>query len=502
MNYSREEMVKSVPSTGFFGHPRGLGVLFFIEFWERFSYYGMRAILLYFMYDSVANGGLGLAETTAQSIMSLYGALIFMTCIIGGWLADRVFGSRTTLFYGAVLIMLGHIFLALPFGGLVTFLASMLFIIIGTGMLKPNISNVVGGLYDKNDTRMDNGFVIFYMSVNMGAFISPLIVGNLQTSFGYHAGFSAAAFGMFLALIFYVIFNKKNLGLVGKDIPNPLEANEKARFKKNLLIVFAIIVILLVIGYFTNLLTFNVFSLVVTGLGIFLPFIYFLSMYSSKKTTAVEKSRLLSYIPLFLSAVMFWAIQEQGSSILSAFIDKNTQRDLNPLLNIDYTIPAAFFQSINPLLIVLFAPIISGFWQKLGNLAPATPIKFALGLFLAGISFLMMVIPTMGMGSETLINPLWIVFSFAICVIGELCLSPVGSSVSVKLAPKAFESQMMSLWLLSSATAQGVNAQLVRLYGIMSKSTYFGFLGAIAIALAVIVFVLTPWMSKKMQGIK
>lgn len=502
MNYSREEMVDSVPSTGFFGHPRGLGVLFFIEFWERFSYYGMRAILLYFMYDTVAKGGLGLPQAMAQSIMSLYGALIFMTCILGGWVADRILGSRTTLFYGANLVMLGHICLALPFGGMVTFLLSMFFIIVGTGMLKPNISSVVGGLYHKNDTRMDNGFVIFYMSVNMGAFLAPLIVGNLQNSFGYHTGFGAAALGMFLALALYVLFNKKNLGLVGKDIPNPLTATEKKQMIKKVSIVVAIVLAILAISYFTGTLSFDTFSIAITLLGIFLPFVYFLSMYSSKKTTKIEKSRLLSYIPLFLSAVMFWAIQEQGSSILGAFIDQNTQRDLKPLFNIDYTVPAAFFQSINPLLIVALAPVTSWIWDKMGKKAPSTPVKFALGLFLGGISFAMMVVPTMNMTSSTLINPLWIVLSFAICVVGELCLSPVGSSVSVKLAPKAFESQMMSLWLLSSATAQGVNAQLVRLYDVMTKSTYFGFLGALAIVLAVIVLGLTPWMSKKMEGIK
>lgn len=501
MQYTRKEMLDSVPSTGFFGHPKGLGVLFFIEFWERFSYYGMRAILLYFLYDSVTKGGLGFQQGIAQSIMSLYGALIFMTCIVGGWIADRILGSRTTLLYGAVLIMLGHICLSSPIGGKVTFLLSMFFIIVGTGMLKPNISNVVGGLYDKTDNRMDSGFVIFYMAVNMGAFFAPFVVGQLQSSINYHAGFAAAAVGMFIALIVYVIFNKKSLGLVGKDVPNPLSPTESKKFKLNLVIGLVILVVILVITHLTGVLTFENFSLLVTILGVALPIGYFFTMYGSKKTDKVEKSRLLAYVPMFLAAVMFWSIQEQGSSILGAFIDTNTQRNLSGI-GINYTIPAAFFQSINPLLIVAFAPIISWIWTKLGKKAPSTPIKFALGLFLAGISFIMMIFPTLGMTNSTLINPLWIVISLGLCVIGELCLSPTGSSVSVKLAPKAFEAQMISLWLLTDATAQAVNAQLVRLYNIWDKSTYFGFLGILAVILAGILVALSPWAVKHMEGVK
>lgn len=500
--YSREEMVESVPQTGLFGHPKGLGNLFFIEFWERFSYYGMRAILLYFMYTAVADGGLGFDKAMAQSIMSLYGALIYMTGVMGGWVADRLIGSRSALFYGAVLIMFGHIVLAVPTGGVPFFLISMLLIIIGTGLMKPNISNVVGGLYHKDDERMDNGFTIFYMSVNMGALAAPLVVGQLQTNYGFHVGFGAAAIGMSLALLGYILYNKKSLGLVGKDVPNPLSQIEKKRVIKLTLLWTIGLAFLAGIAYMTNQLTFDNFSYFVTILGIVIPVYYFVMMYRSHKTTHEEKSRLLAYIPLFLSAVMFWSIQEQGSSILGAFADSNTQRNLEGILGIDYTIPAAFFQSINPLFIVLLAPVLSMIWAKMGKKQPSTPVKFSLGLLFAGLSFLLMVIPTMGMNENTLINPMWLVASFILCVIGELCLSPVGSSVSVKLAPKAFESQMLSMWFLASATAQGVNAQLVRLYNMWSESKYFGFLGILAIILAILVFILSPWMKGKMRGIK
>ena len=504
MKYTREEMVQSVPQTGFFGQPKGLGILFFVEFWERFSYYGMRAILLFYMYYSVTEGGLGLPIEMAQSIMSLYGALIFMTSLLGGWLADRVLGSRKSLFIGATIIMFGHMVLALPGGGNLSipfFLISMALIILGSGLMKPNIASVVGGLYDKNDARMDSGFVIFYMSVNMGALVSPMIVGQLQTTLGFHWGFGAAAVGMAIALVVYAMYNVKSLGLVGKDIPNPLLDSEKSKYKKGFAIGAVALAALIVIAKMVGMLTFDNISYVITGLGLILPIVYFTSMFKSEKTNAVEKKRLLAYIPLFLSAVMFWSIQEQGSSILGSFADQKTQLDLNQVVGINYQVPAAFFQSINPIFIVLLAPVISSLWSKLGKYNPSTAMKFSLGLFFAGSSFLIMVIPTLGMVEGDLINPFWLILSFFLCVIGELCLSPVGQSVSVKLAPKAFESTMLSLWLLSNATAQGLNAQLVRLYNVLDSSQYFGFLGIMAVALGIIILIVSPWTKKMMGGI-
>lgn len=499
MKYTREEMVNSVPQTGFFGHPKGLGILFFVEFWERFSYYGMRAILVYYMYDKVINGGLGMNQTTASSIASMYGALIFMTGIIGGWLADRVLGSRRSLMYGAVLIMAGHAAMSLPFG-VPSFLASMFLIIIGSGLMKPNISNVVGGLYHKNDDRMDAGFVIFYMSVNMGALVSPFVVGALQKNYNYHIGFLAAAIGMALALIAYIIFQKRSLGLVGSVPSHPLSAQEKAKYTKMISIVLILLVAIIVITLNMGILTFDTFSIVVTVLGVLLPILYFLTMYRSNDVTSTERSRLLAYIPLFIAGVMFWSIQEQGANVLSIFAKEQTQLDLNKVFGVDFTVPAAWFQSVNPIFIVLLAPFISAMWTKLGKYNPSTPLKFALGLFFAGISFLIMIIPAMTSQGE-LYNPMWLVLSFFLCVIGELCLSPTGSSVSVKLAPEAFSSQMLSLWFLTNASAQAINAQLVKLVEPMGYTNYFGFIGGMALVLFVILLTLNKWVSRKMEGI-
>lgn len=499
MQYSREEMVNSVPQHGFFGHPRGLGILFFVEFWERFSYYGMRAILVYYMYDKVVNGGLGMDQTTAASIASMYGALIFMTGIIGGWLADRVIGARRSLLYGAILIMGGHIAMSLPFG-VPAFLASMFLIIVGSGLMKPNISNVVGGLYQKNDERMDAGFVIFYMSVNLGSLLAPFIVGALKENYNYHIGFLAAAIGMALALIAYIIFNRKSLGLVGLTPMHPLTSEEKARYSKLIIVTVIIIAAVIIISAMLGVLTFNTFSIVVTILGVVLPITYFLTMYLSKDVTTTERSRILSYIPLFIAGVMFWSIQEQGANVLSIFANEHTELNLKTLYGIDFKIPAAWFQTINPFFIVVLAPFVSALWTKLGRHNPSTPMKFALGLLFAGLSFLLMVIPTTTNHGE-LYHPLWLVASFLLCVIGELCLSPTGSSVSVKLAPVAFSSQMLSLWFLTNASAQAINAQLVKLVDIMGYRNYFGFIGGLAIVLFLVLLVMNKWVSRHMEGI-
>lgn len=227
---NKQKIVESVPQKGFFGHPKGLFTLFFTEFWERFSYYGMRAILVYYMYYEVSKGGLGLDQTLALSIMSIYGSLVYMSGIIGGWLADRVFGTSRSVFYGGVLIMLGHVALAIP-GSVALFFVSMVLIVLGTGLLKPNVSSIVGDIYSQEDGRRDSGFSIFYMGINLGAFISPLIVGSkviMETSF--HLGFGIAAIGMFVGLIVFMVTKKKVLDLPVPMLPTRCHRMKRKRF--------------------------------------------------------------------------------------------------------------------------------------------------------------------------------------------------------------------------------------------------------------------------------
>src|SRR3954452_18983909 len=270
-NTNKQKIVDSVPQKGFFGHPKGLFTLFFTEFWERFSYYGMRAILVYYMYYSVTKGGLGMNQTLALSIMSIYGSLVYMSGIIGGWFADRIFGTSKAVFIGGILIMLGHIALAIP-GSIALFFVSMVLIVLGTGLLKPNVSTIVGEMYAENDNRRDAGFSIYYMGINAGAFLSPLIVGSkaiMNSSF--HLGFSIAAVGMFLGLVIFLMTKKKNLGLAGTTVTNPLTASEKKKVYTYFAIAIIVIAIICFITIPNGLLTFEGFINIVSILGILIP---------------------------------------------------------------------------------------------------------------------------------------------------------------------------------------------------------------------------------------
>lgn len=500
VNHSHEEIMKSIPNKGFFGHPKGLSTLFLTEFWERFSYYGMKAILIFYLYYSVADGGFGLSQAVAMQIVAIYGTLIYMSGLIGGWIADRITGTQDAVFYGGFLIMFGHILLSIP-GNLTAAMIALLLIIAGTGLLKPNISTTVGELYERNDPRRDAAFTLFYMGINLGALLSPLITGQLQTRIGFHAGFLAAAIGMFFGLIVFALKRKKNLGLAGRNVPIPLTRPE---IKKFVLITVGVIVLFLIylwILHLNNALTLGNFSFLITLLGIVLPVYIFLNMILSKNITKDERSRVYSYVPLYIASVAFWMIQEQGSTILATFADKKTQLEMSELTNglIDFSIPAAWAQSLNPIFIVLLAPIFATLWMKLGKYNPPTVHKFAIGTIIAGFSYLIMIIPLAT--GNALINPLWLVLSFLLITIGELCISPVGLSTTTKLAPLTFTARMMSLWMLSNATAQGLNAQLVVVYTKMNQSDYFMYSGLIAVIIGILLLMISPKVRRAMKGV-
>ncbi|HEY3751583.1 MAG TPA: oligopeptide:H+ symporter, partial [Pseudonocardiaceae bacterium] len=305
---------------GFLGHPRGLSTLWFTEFWERVSYYGMRAILLYYMYTQLNEGGLGLSQSLASSLMSIYGALVFMSGVIGGWLADRIFGSRRSIFFGGVMIMTGHICLSVPGGGIVALYVSMVLITIGTGLLKPNISKVVGDLYGRNDNRRDAGFSLFYVGTNLGAFVAPLAVGGLRDTWGFHAGFAFAAVGMAIALVWYVVGGRM-LGDAGTAPANPLTDADRGRTWTRIGLGVLVVAVLVVVLAVTGVLSADLIIDAVSVLGILLPVGYFTMMLRSPRTTPVERSRVLAYIPLFVASLFFWLIEEQGSVVLATFAD-------------------------------------------------------------------------------------------------------------------------------------------------------------------------------------
>lgn len=479
----------------FLGHPRGLSTLFFTEMWERFSYYGMRAILLYYMYYEVSKGGLGIPQATAASIMSIYGSLVYLSSTIGGFISDRILGSRRTVFIGGVLIMFGHIALATPFGKTALFI-SIALIVIGTGLLKPNVSEMVGGLYSEEDPKRDAGFSIFVFGINLGAFISPIIVGYLGQNVNFHLGFSLAAIGMFFGLIQYTLDGKKYLSKGSLYPTDPLEPHEfKSLAKKVTIGVVAIALILFIMSLFGMLTILNVINLI-TILAVLIPIYYFVAMLSSRKITKKERSRVLAYIPLFIASILFWSIEEQGSVVLALFAEQQTRLHI-----LSWSFPASIFQSMNPLFIMLYVPFFAFLWTKLGSKQPSSAAKFAYGLFFAGISFLWMMLPGMLFGTGVKVSPFWLIISWALVIVGEMLISPIGLSVTTKLAPKAFQSQMMSMWFISDAVAQAFNAQLVRYYSTKTEVAYFGSVGVATIVFGLILLAFVPKIKKLMEGV-
>ncbi|QIK82365.1 peptide MFS transporter [Sanguibacter sp. HDW7] len=484
--------------TRFFGHPLGLMTLFGTELWERFSYYGMRAILLYFITDTLANGGLGLDRSTGVAVTSIYGASVYLLSVVGGWLADRVIGARRATLYGGLVIALGHVLLALP-GGAGPAFAGIIAVAIGTGLLKPNVSSMVGELYARDDNRRDGGFAIFYMGINLGSFFSPIIVGAVRSAAGYHAGFLVAAIGMAFALVFFIL-GRKVLHGAGDVVGNPITADERPALVRAGLAILGLV--LLAVGASAVVQSvradgaaFGTSGIVdaISYLAFAAPIGYFLVMLRSPKVTAPERSRVLAYIPLFIAAMLFWMINEQAASSLAAFAEDRTV-----LTFLGFTIQPEFFQSVNPAIIIVGAPIMAGVWMRLGDRGPTVAHKFGIGLALAASSFVLLSVLTASFGDAKV--PAWVlVLTYAVQTVGELFLSPVGLAATTLLAPRAFRSQAMALWFLAPAAGQAITAQLVSATENLAESyvPYFGTVGGVTLGLAGLFFLVAPWIQRR-----
>lgn len=483
---------------GFFGQPIGLRTLFLTEFWERFSYYGMRAILLFYMYYAVTKGGLGMDRTTAASVMSIYGSLVYMSSVLGGFISDRLLGPRRTVFWGGVLIMFGHIVLSLPMGETGLFVSIGL-IVIGTGLLKPNVSEMVGGLYTEGDPRRDSGFSIYVMGINLGSLIAPQAVTTMWNHFNFHAGFSLAAIGMFLGLVVYWWDGRKYLPKESLQAPDPITDKERSKFYKRVIIGAIAFVIIVVAMMAMNAFTVDNFITILSILGIALPVGYFVMMLTSKKVTKVERSRVFAYIPLFIAAAIFWAIEEQGSVVLALFAAEQTQLNFAGL-----HLSAPQFQMLNPFFIIIYTPFFAWLWIKLAKRQPSSPSKFWMGLVATAISYFVLIIPLIGLAPGDKVSPLWLVLSWGIIEIGEMLISPVGLSATTKLAPKAFRGQMMSMWFLADSAGQAANAQLVKLFepgNPQNEMMFFGVTGIVTLVAAVILIMFVPKIKKLMAGV-
>ncbi|SHG68014.1 peptide MFS transporter [Streptoalloteichus hindustanus] len=478
----------------FFGHPRGLATLFFTEMWERFSYYGMRAILVFFLSASVANGGLGMEKPLASSLVSVYGAAIYMSALAGGWLADRLLGSQRSVFYGGVLIMAGHICMALPFGSTSVFLG-LLLIILGSSLLKPNISSVVGSLYEKTDARRDSGFSLFYMGINIGSFSGQLVTGYLGEKVNWHVGFGAAAVGMAIGLIQYKL-GARHLGAAAATPSNPLTADERSKAYGRIGMSVGAILVVGVVMFLTGTLTAYGIKNAISIAAMVLPVIYFTVMLRSPKTTKVERDRVKAYIPLFIASALFWLIFEQAANVLNIYADERVEKTV-----FGWEFPASWFQSVNPMFLIVLAPIVAWIWLRLGTRQPSTPRKFAVAVATVGLSFGVLALVALFGDATTKVSPMWLLLVYGIQTVAELLLSPVGLSMTTKLAPAAFLSQMMGMWFLSTAAGYGIAAQVVPFYSAENELAYFGILALCAIALSVLIWIGAKRIKKLMHGV-
>ncbi|AUS80567.1 peptide MFS transporter [Actinoalloteichus sp. AHMU CJ021] len=479
---------------GFFGQPRGLATLFFTEMWERFSFYGMRAILAYYLYYSAVDGGLGMPRSSALALVAAYGSAVYMASVAGAWVADRLLGTQRAVLYGGVLIMCGHITLAIV-PGMAGVAGGLGLIIVGTGLLKSNVTAIVGTLYQVGDQRKDAGFSLFYMGINLGSFVAPLLTGLAASRADFHLGFGLAAIGMALGLVQYVL-GRKHLGQASQEPTNPLEPAERRWLLPRLglaaLAAAGVLAVLALGGWLTSGRVVNLLSL----LSVLLPVGYFWVMLRSRRLDRVERDRVLAFVPLFVASVMFWTLFEQQSTVIAAFADSRVDRDL-----LGFEIPPSWFQSVNPVAILLLAPLFALLWTRLGARQPGTPTKFSGGLVLVGVSFLVMMLASATLPEEGA-NPLWLAGALVVMTCGELLLSPVGLSVSTSLAPRAFAAQMVGLFMLSVAAGSGVGAQLVRLYSPESELLYFGVLGLVAVLLGVSLVLAAPLIRRRMHGVR
>ncbi len=459
----------------FLGHPRGLATLFMTEMWERFSFYGMRSVLVLFLAASAAEGGLGLREGTAKALVGVYSAMVYLVALPGGWLADRVLGPRRAVLYGGVVIMLGHLTMAVPRGAAFVYLG-LLLIILGTGLLKPNISTLVGHLYGQDeDARRDAGFSIFYMGINLGAFLAPLVVGTLGQRVSWHLGFAVAAAGMALGLTQYVLGRRH---LPDGAPPRRLDARERHRLAVAASAGAGVVAALVLLALLTGTLTLDAATWALTVVPIAVAVAYFVFMfYGSHEITPVERARLRAYVWLFAAASVFWMVYDQGATELALFAQKKT--DLSVA---GWQMPSSWLQAVNPIMVIVLAPLFAALWVKAGSRL-GTPLKFAVAMALCGVSFVIMTFAAAEAGRGLKVTVLWLVVTYLIQTAGELCLSPVGLSVTTKLAPRAFASQMIGVWYLAVAVGDAVGGQMTRLAGtVLPEPVYFLLLAVVALA--------------------
>ena len=487
--------------TSLFGHPRGLATLFGTEFFERFSYYGMRALLVLYMTAAVANGGLGFDTVTAGAIYGMYGAGVYLLALPGGWVADKLIGQRRAVFVGGVIIACGHFCLAID--NIATFFLGLVMIVIGTGLLKPNISTMVGELYAPGDARRDAGFSIFYMGINLGAFVAPIVCSYLGEKIGWHVGFAAAGVGMVLGLIQYQL-GGKYLGTAGLYPDTGREPGERAGHFRSLLL--GIGAVGLIIAAILGLRAAGMIDISMAGaadgvgyLIVSIAILYFAYMFFFGGLDRQERGRVSAVFVLFIFSALFWSGFEQAGSSLNLVAERLTDRVI-----FGWEMPAGWLQSVNAGFIIILAPVFAWVWISLArsNREPSSPAKFTLGLFFLGLGFAVMILAAQRAASGALVSPMYLVATYLLHTIGELCLSPVGLSTVTKLAPHRMVGQMMGVWFMSISLGNLMAGRVAGQFENMPLPQLFGRVTMFTLGGAVVLALLIQPIKRLMSGIK
>ena len=457
--------------TSWFGHPRGLSTLFFTEMWERFSYYGMRAILVLFMTNAVTTGGMGLDDVTATAIYGLYTAAVYVVALPGGWIADRLLGLRRSVFWGGTVIAAGHFTLAIP--NIIAFYIGLTLIVIGTGLLKPNISAIVGDLYPEGGARRDAGFSIYYMGINVGGFLGPLVCGYLGEVIDWHLGFGAAGVGMVFGLIQYSL-GGRHLGTAGELRPEMKVPATHAAAKRALLTTLEGAVGLALIA--GTLQAIGAIDLTLVGFvdwtGLFIVslagfFLLYVVMFGG--LTTIEKKRVGMIAVCFLAAACFWSGFEQAGSSMNLFAERLTDRVIA-----GWEMPASWLQSVNAIFIILLAPVFSALWIWMGTRNPSIPAKMGFGLMFLGVGFAVLAWGSVNATLENPVGPVWLVVTYFFHTVGELCLSPIGLSSITRLSPARYVGQMMGIWFMGAALGNLVAGRVAGLIESLPLPQLFG----------------------------
>jgi POT family proton-dependent oligopeptide transporter len=479
--------------TSFFGHPRGLATLFFTEMWERYSYYGTRALLILYMTAGLQTGGLNFSVMKSGAIYGFYTAMVYLFSLPGGWIADRIIGQQRAVLLGGILISAGNFCLASP--SMAAFYSGLALLIFGTGLLKPNVSTIVGQLYRPGDKRRDAGFSIFYMGINLGAF-SPLIVGWVGEKVNWRLGFATSAIGMLIGVLQYLI-TRKHLGEAGRHPARSGSAEKDSAQKRNAgFLTGAAVLVLVVLGALNSRGVINITAESVSdALGWFLLAVsigVFAWMIFGKGWSTEERKRAAAIFVLFVASCIFWGAYEQAGSSLNLFAERNTNRHV-----LGYEFPASWFQWVQPLFVLMLAPLYAWLWLRLGKREPSSPAKFSVGLLFVGLSFLVLVPAATRMG----VSPNWLNLSYFLSVVGEMCLSPVGLSAMTKLAPVRAAGFVMGVWFLSLSIGDWLAGRAGSLFESMPLPKLFGMSGVAPIVAAVILALLIKPTKRLMSGV-